>query len=259
MKIKLLPTTFDFRGRASLKQHYSCFLLDDQIAVDAGGSLATATTSSQKKSIRDVILTHAHLDHIAGLPIFIDDLFLTLLEPIRVYALQEVINILEENLFNWKIFPRFSELTNKHGKVLKYCCFSPEKSFSVNHLEVKAIEVNHKVPSVGLLISDGRTKLAITGDTAETDRFWEVLNSENNLNAVLIECAFPNELTELARNSHHLTPKLLGNEVKKLKNKSCPIYVINIKPMYRKKVVSEIKKLKDPRIQVLEVGKVYKF
>ncbi|MCX7640694.1 MAG: 3',5'-cyclic-nucleotide phosphodiesterase [Pyrinomonadaceae bacterium] len=257
MKIKLLPTTFNHQGQACSSQHLSCFLVDDCIAIDAG-SLATATTVEQKKVIRDIILTHAHLDHVAGLPIFIDDLFMSLSEPVRVYGLKEVIQILEENLFNWKLYPRFSELTNSYGKVLTYRCFNPEESFSVKHLTVKAIEVNHKVPSIGLVISDGKSKLAITGDTANTEKFWNVVNSEENLSAVFIECAFPNELAELAASSYHLTPNLLEKELKKL-DKPCPIYIINIKPMHREKVISELKKLNNPRIKVLEVGKTYNF
>ena len=44
-----------------------------------------AASATQKKQIRDVVLTHAHLDHIAGLPLFIDDLFASLIEPVRIF------------------------------------------------------------------------------------------------------------------------------------------------------------------------------
>jgi ribonuclease BN (tRNA processing enzyme) len=37
-------------------------------------------------------------------------------------------------------------------------------------------------------------KFAVSGDTAETDEFWQVLNAEENLSVLLIECALPNEL-----------------------------------------------------------------
>ncbi len=74
MKLQLLPGTFDENGMASPRQHLSCFVVDDCVAIDAG-SLAMAASTVQRKQIRDVVLTHAHLDHIAGLPLFIDDLF----------------------------------------------------------------------------------------------------------------------------------------------------------------------------------------
>ncbi len=257
MKLKLLPTTFDTFGRATSQQHFCCFIIDDCVAIDAG-SLATATTLEQKKRINDIVLTHAHLDHIAGLPIFIDDLFVSLAKPLRIHTLTEVIEVLEEHVFNWKVYPRFSELHNSFGNVIEYLPFNLEEDFVVSHLKLKAVLVNHKVPSVGLIIRDGKAKIAFTGDTAETERFWSVVNEEDSLDAVFIECAFPNELEELATSSYHLTPSKLQSELKKLK-KDCPVYVINIKPVYREKVIAEIKKLKHPQIQILEVGRSYRF
>ncbi|MFN3330796.1 MAG: MBL fold metallo-hydrolase, partial [Pyrinomonadaceae bacterium] len=83
VRLKLLPTSFDSFGCATLHQHLCCFLIDDVVAVDAG-SLATSTTPEQKRAIRNVVLTHAHIDHVAGLPLFIDDLFVSLQEPLEV-------------------------------------------------------------------------------------------------------------------------------------------------------------------------------
>src|SRR5262245_52619891 len=241
MKFQLLPSTFDETGRASARQHLACFVVDDLFAFDAG-SLAMATSAEQKKQIRDVVISHAHLDHIAGLPLYIDDLFATIKRPIQIHATREVIEILERDIFNWSIYPRFSELRNDHGIVLEYRPFEVETVFSVKHLTVKAVDVNHKVPSVGFIVSDGKSGFALTNDTAEVDRFWEVINETENLSAILVECAFPDELSELACNSHHLTPKVLEKELGKLKQ-NCPIYVVNIKPMYVEQVSKQIGEL----------------
>jgi cAMP phosphodiesterase len=256
MKFQLLPSTFDENGCASQKQHLSCFVIDDCVAIDAG-SLAMASGAAQKEQIRDIVLTHAHLDHIAGLPLFVDDLFAVLSEPIRVHATAETVEILERDVFNWHVYPRFSELGNNFGAVLKYQKFEIGRKFSVKHLSFKSVSVNHKVSTVGFVVSDRRTTFAISGDTAEMNDFWKVVNDEENLDAVLIECAFPNELEDLARGAHHLTPKSLKREIPKLKNKNCPIYVINMKPMYRDEIVGQIDKLNIDNLQILEVGKIY--
>jgi cAMP phosphodiesterase len=258
MKIKLLPSTFEENGLASARQHLSCFVVDDLVAIDAG-SLAMAATPLHKKQIRDIILSHAHLDHIAGLPLFIDDLFATLRRPVCVYASQEVIEILERDIFNWSVYPKFSELENENGKVMKYFPFETGKEFTVKHLRVKAVEVNHNVPSVGFIVSDGKTTFAVTSDTAEMDEFWQTLNAEENLSALLVECAFPNELEELAQVSYHLTPKTLKKELEKIKHPNCLIYVINIKPMYRDEIVRQIEELNLENVQILEVGQVYEW
>lgn len=252
----MLPTTFDINGCATPQQHSCCLIIDDCVAIDAG-SLAMATNSLQKQKIRNVILTHAHLDHVAGLPLFIDDLFSILEEPILVHATQEVIDVLENHIFNWTIYPRFRELTNQNGEVMAYVPFQKETEFTIAHLKVKAIEVNHKVPSVGFVFSDNKSKLAMSGDTAEMDRFWEIVNSEEKLKALLIECAFPNDLKELAQTSHHLTPKVLEREIAKFKHTKCPIYVINLKPMFREKIIKELNDLHIENLQILEVGKTY--
>jgi len=221
MKLQLLPSTFDENGTASPRQHLSCFVVDDHVAIDAG-SLAMAATAVQKKQIRDIVLTHAHLDHIAGLPLFIDDLFANLDAPVCVHATPEVIETLERDIFNWAIYPRFSELENANGTaVMRYEPLAVGKEFSIKHLRFRAVAVNHKVSTVGFIVSDGQMKFAISGDTAETSKFWQVLNTEENLSALLVECAFPNELEELAQISHHLTPKTLKKEIEKFNRKEC--------------------------------------
>lgn len=258
MKFQLLPSTFEENGCASPKQHLACFVVDDCAAIDAG-SLAMASSQKQKKQIRDIVLTHAHLDHIAGLPLFVDDLFAGLTEPIRVHATAEVIEILERDVFNWQVYPRFSELRNDFGAVLEYLPFEIGREFSVKHLGFKPVKVNHLVSSVGFVISDRKTTFALSGDTTEMTDFWEVVNGEKKIDTLLIECALPDELAELANLSHHLTPKTLQREIAKLRRTETPIYIINMKPMYRAEIVRQIEDLKIENLQFLEVGKIYDF
>lgn len=256
MKLQLLPSTFGPNGKSSLRQHLTTLVLDDLVAIDAG-SLAMACTAEQRANIRDIVISHAHLDHVAGLPLFIDDLFATLTEPIKIHASESVIKVLEEHIFNWSVYPRFSELKNDFGEVMQYLRFEPGKCFNVRHYSVVPIEVNHKVPSCGFIISDGKSTIATTGDTAPTDVFWQRVNALSSLNAVLVECAFPNDLAELAAISHHLTPEGLSGELRKLERNDCNMYVANIKPAYRERTVPQIEELGLDRLAVLEVGREY--
>lgn len=258
MKIQMLPTTIGENSCATAHQHLCCLVIDDCVTIDAG-SLAMSASKIQREQIRDVVLTHAHLDHIAGLPIFIDDLFANLKTPIRIHALPEVITSLETHVFNWVLYPRVSELKNDFGEVISYQPFQTETKFKVKHLEFEAISVNHKVPSVGFIFTDTKSKIAISGDTSQMNRFWEKVNQEPNIKTLLIECAFPDELADLAHASHHLTPKGLFQELKKFNNNDCEIFVINLKPRYREKICSELELLNFPNLKILEVGKVYHF
>ena len=256
VKFQLLPSSFD-GAVASPRQHLTCVVIDDLVAIDAG-SLAMAATPVQQQRIRDIVVTHAHLDHIAGLPLFVDDLFSTLTEPITIHATQPVIDTLERDIFNWSIYPRFSELENSSGPVLRYEAFGLAEEFTVKNLTFRAIEVNHKVPSSGFLISDTKSTVALSGDTAGTEGFWTLVNATSNISAILLECAFPDELHDLAAVSHHLTPKRMKLELEKCE-KACPVFIVNLKPMFREKIVEQIARLNVSDLQILEVGKVYEW
>lgn len=258
MKFQLLPSSFDENGAPSRRQHLACFVIDDRVAIDAG-CLGQSVSAAQRQQVRDVVLTHAHLDHIAGLPLFLDDLFSVLEAPVRIHATPEVINILERDIFNWSIYPRFSELSNDHGAILQYVPFQTGSEFEVAHLNFHAINVNHLVPTVGFIVSDEKTSIVMTGDTAGLDEFWRTVNKRPAPDAVLIECAFPDELTDLAEVSHHLTPSLLKSELAKFAHPGTPVYVVNIKPMFLEKVVREIEGLNIGNLQVLDVGRVYEW
>jgi ribonuclease BN (tRNA processing enzyme) len=256
MKVQLLPSTIDENGRASARQHLLTVVVDDQVAIDAG-CLAFSCTDLQRKQVRDIVLTHAHLDHVAGLPLFVDDLFSTVTEPIRIHSTPEMRQTLERDIFNWSIYPRFSELSNANGAVMEYREFEPGSTFKVKHLSIRAVAVNHKVPANGYIVSGTSKAFAITGDTAETDEFWRACNETKGLDAAFVECAFPDELAELASASFHLTPAKLRGELEKLTDRSYPVYIINIKPMYRAEVVQQIEALGLSDVRILDVGKVY--
>lgn len=258
MKVQLLPSTIDEDGRASARQHLLTIVVDDTVAIDAG-CLAFSCSDLQREKVRDIVLTHTHLDHIAGLPLFIDDLFASIEEPITIHATREMIDTLETHVFNWSIYPRFSELQNSHGDVVRYREIGQGSHFEVRHLSMQSVAVNHKVPASGYIVSNGATAFGVTGDTAETDEFWTVCRNVPGLKGVLVECAFPDELAKLAAASHHLTPSKLARELAKLGDRDYPIFVINIKPMYRQKVIDEIRAVGLDSVEVLEIGRVYDF
>src|SRR5204862_2104820 len=131
-------------------------------------------------------------------------------------ATQEVIDLLKRDVFNENVYPKFDELRNERGRVMEYVPFETGKEFKVAHLTVTAIPVNHIVPTVGLLVSDGQTTVAFSSDTAETEEFWEVVNRAKKLHALFIEASFPDSMDGLAKASKHLTPATLRQELTKL-------------------------------------------
>ncbi len=256
MQIQLLPSSFDASGSANAAQRLTCFLIDNRVTVDAG-SLGIAANEAQRRTVRDVIVTHPHIDHIASLPIFVDDLFADLEQPIRIHATSEVIECLKLDVFNNTVYPKFDQLKNERGHVMEYVPFQVGKEFSVAHLKVTAVEVNHIVPTVGLTASDGKTTVAFSSDTAETEGFWELVNRAQNLDALFIETSFPNAMQQLANASKHLTPSTLKRELTKLKHNGMDILAVHLKPAYREKVATELNELGIKKLSVMETGRVY--
>ena len=256
MKIQLLPSNIDGDGRATPEQHLTCFVIDDCVAVDAG-SIAIALTADQRYKVRDIIVTHSHMDHIATLPIFIDDLYATLKEPIRIHATQEIIDALERDVFNWNVYPRFSRLRNDYGPVMEYIPMCVREEFTVAHLRVTAISVDHIVPTVGLLVSDEKTTVAFSSDTAETEEFWDAINRAARIDALMIESSFPNSMAHLARDARHLTPATLAKELRKLSHNDLDIMAVHIKPAYRSTVVNELHALGISSLSIMEPGRIY--
>lgn len=253
MEIKLLQTSFDDDGSASDRQHMACFVLNGNVAFDAG-SLAMAV-GRDRANIRDIVLSHTHLDHIAGLPLFVDDLFSTLRSPVRVYAAKPMIAALRAHIFNDVIYPNFEEIENEFGPVLVFQEYEFGREFTVQGLTILPVEVNHNEPSAGFLIRDDSGSVLLTGDTADTVEIWSLAAEATRLRAVFVESAFPNGMVELASTARHLTPIGLKNEIGKLNKSDVPIYIVNIKPMFREQVIAEIKNLDLPDVFIFPIGR----
>lgn len=199
------------------------------------------------------------MDHIASLPIFVDDLFGDLREPVRIHATNEVIDLLKADVFNDTVYPKFDLLKNAHGHVMEYVPFEVGREFQVAHLTCTAVSVNHIVPTIGLLLSDGTTTVAFSSDTAETEEFWQMVNQAKKLDALFIEASFPDSMEGLAKASKHLTPASLRSELTKLNHNGMDILAVHLKPAYREKVAAELNQLKVDKLQVMEPGRTYKW
>jgi ribonuclease BN (tRNA processing enzyme) len=256
VKIKLLPSTFDERGCASPEQRLSCFLIDDRVTIDAG-SIAIGLSNEQRSTVRDVIITHPHMDHIATLPIFVDDLFALLDEPVRIHATEEVCRMIERDIFNGSVYPPFHKFSNERTRVMEFVPFRTGEEFRVAHLRVTAVAVEHIVPTVGMVFTDGETSIAFSSDTSATEEFWQLVNRLPRVDALLIEASFPNSLSKLAAISGHLTPDALRQELSKLSHTGLEILAVHLKPSFREQLIRELADLDIPRLTAMEAGREY--
>jgi ribonuclease BN (tRNA processing enzyme) len=121
------------------------------------------------------------------------------------------------------------------------------------------VPVVHPVESMGFVFSNGRSSFAISGDTGPTDLFWQRVNLERKLKAVLVELSFPNALQWLADVSGHLTPRTLGGELAKLTRNGFPVLLYHLKPAYVADLKREVAAMKIPNARVLKLGDEFTF
>ena len=105
-----------------------------------------------------------------------------------------------------------------------------------------------------IIIEEGDAAVVYSGDTYETEALWRAAARVPNLKAAFIEVSFPDALTELARVSAHLTPRLFAQEFKKIGRPDLPVYAYHIKPRFRKTITEELGRLDIPNVRVLEEG-----
>jgi cAMP phosphodiesterase len=231
------------------------FLVNGSVALDAGW-VSDALTLSEQEKVKDVFISHSHLDHTCSLPFLIDNNFSAPGFSLRIYAIREVIASMRNHLFNNQTWPDFTCLPNDLTPVLKLVEIPEEEPVEVHGLKVRAVRVSHSVATTGFLVEDEAGVLAFTSDTGPTQRIWEVLNATPTLKAVITEVSFPNELQHIADVSGHLTPQTLAVEVRKLE-RQVPIYLYGRKPRHARLIGRQLRGLHDRRLRLLAQGRTY--
>ncbi len=256
MRIRLLPGNLTDPARL---QPLTTFIINDFLAVD-GGSVGIALGLEAQRALRHVVVTHAHVDHIATLPILVAEVFPFLNEPVCIYAAPEVLRSLREHVFNDAIWPDFRRITLADGSApgLRYQEIAPPTPFHVGELRLTPVWTNHTVPTVGLAVEDAEGAVIITSDTYHTDEIWAVANRLAGLRAVFVDVSYPNEMEALARDSKHLTPAGLDVELRKLRD-SVPVFAVHLKPQFRDRTVEQLAALGRPNVGVGEIGREYRF
>ncbi len=224
MKIKILG----WSGGIGSDLRTTSFLLDEDILIDAGTGLGDLPLN-QMSSVRHIFLTHSHMDHIAGLPLLADSMFGVHDEPVIVHAQEKTIKALKAHIFNWVIWPDFSELPNKKTPCLAFEAMHPGDKITINKRQIEMIAVNHTVPGVGYCVSHDKSVVAFSGDTTTNDNLWQRLNAYARLDLLFVESAFANHDLEISRISKHYCPALLAADLKKLRHRP-QIWLTHFKP-----------------------------
>ena len=253
VKIRVLGCHGSEQWTAGGRHHHCCgFLINDTVLLDAG-TISSALTLPEQLTIRDVLLTHVHFDHVQGLPPFADNISQDAKEPVAIIGTAETVSGLRSHVFNNVLYPDF--FTVPEGRpVFRPRMVEARQAVRVGGLTVTAIPVNHLVPTVGFLIREGDRSIVYSGDTYSTEELWRMASRDTTLKAAFIEPSYPNEMASLALASRHLTPTLLSREVSKLQRPDLPVYIYHMKPTHAATIERQLEDLHLPHLRVLTEG-----
>ena len=234
----------------------SALLVDNDVLIDAGTGIGDLELSDLD-SIRHVFLTHAHLDHIAGLPMLVDHVFDEDFEvPLTVYAREETLRAVQDHLFNGVIWPDFTRLPSPENPMLRWHVTGPGDTIRIGHRNFYAVDVMHTVPSLGFTVQNSGGVFAVSGDTKTNETLWPVLNACEDLRVLVIEVSFPDELGGLAADAGHYTPRTLTDDLKRLRHEP-EIWLTGMKPGEEDRIYKQVvKAAPDKNIRMLSRGTV---
>ncbi|MEE8427888.1 MAG: 3',5'-cyclic-nucleotide phosphodiesterase [Gammaproteobacteria bacterium] len=237
MKIKVMGCS----GGIGTGLRTTCVRVDEDILIDAGTGLGDLSLDEMAR-IQHIFLTHSHLDHICGVPLMVDSVFGRLTEPVVVYGREETIAALKEHVFNWVIWPDFSELPSTESPVLRFEIIQPGQVTELDGRRIEMIAVNHAVPGAGYRIEDSSGVFAFSGDTTTNDTFWRALNNYPRLDALMVECAFLDRARELTEKAYHYCPSMLAADLQKLRHRP-QIFISHLNPGDEQEIMVECRKL----------------
>ncbi len=254
MKVELLPSTV---GQPSARQFCSGAIINDVIAVDAG-TLGLLWPIERQMQIRHVVLSHSHLDHIATLPMFLDNVYQAGPACPAVYAGEETLQALRDHVFNDQLWPDFIQLSDAAAPFLQLHTLRTQQALQLDGITITPIGLNHVIPTFGFLFQNRDCAVAFVSDTGPTDRVWELLAQTDRLQAVFLEASFPDSHRWLAERSGHLCSQMFDSEIRKAAN-NVRVIACHLKPVHFDTIAAELQALDRPGLEIGVPGRVYEF
>jgi len=235
MKFRVLGCSGGVGGRDA---RTTSFLVDDDILIDCGTGVGELEFDDLLR-VNHVFLTHAHLDHIAFLPLMIDTVGEARKAPVTVYATDETLRILRSHIFNWLVWPDFSAIPDRHRPFMRFQVMRVGEDVRLDGRKLTALPAYHTVPAVAYALDSGRGQLVFSGDTTYTPDLINAINQLPALRHLIIETAFSDAQHALALASRHLCPTLLAQFLDAL-TVSPDVYISHLKPGQSARTMAEI-------------------
>jgi len=255
MRLRVLGCSGSIGGQHN---RTTSFLVDQDILIDAGTGVGDLSLA-ELALIDHIFITHSHLDHVNSIAFFLDSVGALRPNAVTVYAMGPTIETLKKHLFNWDVWPDFTQIPTPEAPWLRYQEIEVGKVIELRGRKITVLPANHTVPAVGYHLDSGKGSLVFTGDTGPNDALWTAVNKVENLKFLIIETAFSDKDRRLAELALHLCPSMLGEELAKLE-RPAEIYITHLKPAEIELTMQEIEELPgDRRLLPLQNNHVFEF
>ena len=255
LKIKIIGSSVD--SDCPGQQFAASYVINETVAIDAGSIGFQSSVAAQRK-IRHVFLSHGHMDHIASLPMFLDNVYQPGPDYVSIHGPQETLDSLRADIFNERLWPDLVRLSQEESPFMKLFPLKPGDIVEVDGLKIRAIGLEHVVPTLGFIVSDSTGSVALISDTAPHEGLWKSLADIPDLKGLFLETAFPTRMAWLAAKAMHLTPTLFAEGCRKLTQK-IPIIAVHIKPAFRDEILAELTAQNIPGLIIGDAGIDYCF
>ena len=242
MKVRVLGCS----GAIAQGCRTTSFLINHNILIDAGTGVGDLTLEEMRR-IDHVFLTHSHLDHVAALPLMLDSVSSLRNQPVQVHALPATIAALQAHVFNNTIWPDFSRIPSVQSPLLQFAPLAEGDLVCVDGTLIQVLSAVHTVPAVGYAVQGDSAWWVFTGDTEHNPALWPQLEALRTgpaakpIGMLVIETAFSNRESSLARRSLHFSPATLAKELAAMPlGHSYPVYITHAKPSESEQILEEI-------------------
>ncbi|MDD5250847.1 MAG: 3',5'-cyclic-nucleotide phosphodiesterase [Rhodocyclaceae bacterium] len=255
MKVRILGCSGGIGGR---HLRTTSLLVDHDILIDAGTGVSDLSIA-ELAQIDHVFLTHTHLDHIACLPLMVDTVGDMRSRPLTVHATEAVLEILRSHIFNWAVWPDFTEIPTAAAPFVCFEALRLGTAVVLGGRRIVPLPANHTVPANAYQLDSGKASLVFSGDTGPCPALWAAVNQIANLRTLIVETAFSNRERQLATASKHLCPDLLKEELASLQ-RDAELYITHLKPGQVELTMQEIEDcIGEFKPRMLQNNQVFEF
>jgi len=255
MRVQLLPSACGFAGPGP--QFLSSYLVGDEIVID-GGSIGLQADLELQRRVRHLFLTHAHLDHVASLPLLVENVHAPGPACVELLASAGTLAAVRQDLFNGRVWPDFFALSTPAERFITATTLEPLVTVERAGCRITPVPVHHGTDTLAMVVDDGDSCVAFAADTGPTDLLWEELTRRPTLRAVFLECSFPEAFAGLAARSGHLSPATFATQAARLPA-GVRTLVIHRKAAHAETIAAELAARELPGVELAVPGRRYDF